>query len=690
MIEFEKLHPALQYHVVNSLGWDSLRPTQLQAIAPILSGAHCLLLAPTAGGKTEAAIIPVLSKMLTHAWPGVSVIYVCPIKALLNNLEQRLSYYAGLVGRRVAVWHGDISQSQKRHAIKDAPDILLTTPESLEGMLVSTRIDRQAWFGNLRVVIADELHAFAADDRGWHLRSVLHRLQQYVPNEMQRLGLSATVSNPTELLNWFAPTGIKQVIGTSAVSTDADVTVDFVGSLANAATVIARLYRGSKRLVFCDSRSSAEELTNTLRGQEVRAFLSHASLSHSERKLAETAFAEEKDCVIVATSTLELGIDVGDLDHVIQIDAPSTVSSFLQRMGRTGRRAGARRSCLFLCTNDDSLMLAMGICRLWGEGWVEAAFPPPEPWAIVAQQAMAATLERSEWPTQDLVSLLCDAFPESSAQGISDLVAYMVQLDFLMETDEVLQIGPATEKHFGRAHYKDLLASFSGAQLLLGRFGSVEVGFIDPMMLAGEKEDRLILLSGKSWRITDVDWKRQTVWLEPAKDGGKARWTGSGRTLSREIAQGIFRGLRHGADGHAVISKRARLEIEQVVERIPESGVASVLSMTKNEAIGARLWTFGGTRANRAIAKQIQSLTEVSRIDALGLDLKTPIDPKALNSDFLVSDLQFSTDEIDQRAKPIKFSACLPAALLIQVIRMRQFEQPVKPSSRNDHENSYA
>ena len=676
MIEFEKLHPALQYHVVNSLGWNNLRPTQLQAIAPILSGVHCLLLAPTAGGKTEAAIIPVLSRMMTLAWPGVSVIYVCPIKALLNNLEQRLSYYAGLVGRRVAVWHGDVSQSQKGHAIKDAPDILLTTPESLEGMLVSTRIDRQTWFGNLRVVIADELHAFAADDRGWHLRAVLHRLQQYVPNEMQRLGLSATVSNPVELLNWFAPAGIKQVVGSSSVSTDADVTVDFVGSLANAGTVIARLYRGSKRLVFCDSRSSAEQLTSALRGQEVRAFLSHASLSHSERKLAETAFAEEKDCVIVATSTLELGIDVGDLDHVIQIDAPSTVSSFLQRMGRTGRRAGIRRSCLFLCTNDDSLMLAMGICRLWGEGWVEAAFPPPEPWAILAQQAMAATLERSEWPTQELVLLLCGAFPELIVQGVTDVVGHMVQLGFLMETEGVLQIGPATEKQFGRAHYKDLLASFSGAQLLLGRFGSVEVGFIDPTMLTGDKEDRLILLAGKSWRITDVDWKRQTVWLEPAKEGGKARWTGSGRTLSREIAQGIFRALRQGIGDHAVISKRARLEIEKVVEYIPEAGDASVLSVTKNESGGARLWTFGGTRANRTIAKQIQSRVDVRRIDALGLDLETPLDPNELNSALLVSDLQFSTDEIKERAKPIKFSECLSEAVLIQIIRMRQFEPP--------------
>ena len=108
MSEFEQLHPSLQYHVVNTLGWSTLRPTQLAAIAPIHAGAHCLLLAPTAGGKTEAAAIPMLSRMLVEAWPATSVLYVCPIKALLNNLEPRLSHYAGLVGRRVEVWHGDI------------------------------------------------------------------------------------------------------------------------------------------------------------------------------------------------------------------------------------------------------------------------------------------------------------------------------------------------------------------------------------------------------------------------------------------------------------------------------------------------------------------------------------------------------------------------------------------------------
>jgi ATP-dependent Lhr-like helicase len=489
---------------------------------------------------------------------------------------------------------------------------------------------------------------------------------------LQRLGLSATVSNPDQLLNWFAPTGVRQVVGTASVSTDADVTIDYVGSLTNAGTVISRLYRGSKRLVFCDSRSSAEQLTSLLRGDNVRAFLSHASLSHPERKLAETAFAEEKDCVIVATSTLELGIDVGDLDHVIQIDAPATVSSFLQRMGRTGRRSGSKRNCLFLCTHDDALMFAVGICRLWGEDWVEAAYPPPAPWAIVAQQAMTATLERGQWPLYELVSLLLGAFPESDPNGITAVIDHMLALGYLMDVDDVLQIGPMTEKQFGRAHYKDLLASFTGIQLLLGRCGKVEVGYIDPTMLTGDKLGRLILLSGKSWRITDVDWKKRVVWLEPVKEGGKARWTGSGRTLSLEIAQGILRGLQQGAGEHTIISKRARAQIELVMEEVPDIGTS--FSMTRNNSGVSRLWTFAGTRANRTIAKQIQSLVEVLRVDAVGLDLKTPIEIGSLSADVLMSEIVFSDTEIKELAKSIKFSECLPQEMLWQVVRLRQFD----------------
>ncbi|MBF0099246.1 MAG: DEAD/DEAH box helicase [Magnetococcales bacterium] len=341
MSPFERLHPAVQHHIINSLGWSSLRPLQDSAIEPILHGKHAILLAPTAGGKTEAALFPILSRMLAENWQTVSVLYICPIKALLNNLEQRLDGFAKLVGRQTALWHGDIKDSLRQKIVQNPPDILLATPESIEVILVSRRVDHRQFFKNIRAVIVDEVHAFAGDDRGWHLLSLLERLSYLSGREIQRIGLSATVGNPDNLLQWLSGSAKTpgMVINPPATGTiTPDIQVDYVGNLDNAAIVISRLHRGEKRLVFCDSRSQVEQLSVALRELGVATYISHSSLSMDERKQAETAFAQGQNCVIVATSTLELGIDVGDLDRVIQIDAPFTVSSFLQRIGRTGRR----------------------------------------------------------------------------------------------------------------------------------------------------------------------------------------------------------------------------------------------------------------------------------------------------------------------------------------------------------------
>lgn len=667
-MEFDQLHPAVQYHVVNSLGWSTLRPTQLAAIAPIHAGTHCLLLAPTAGGKTEAAAIPMLSRMLREEWPAASVLYICPIKALLNNLEQRLSYYAGLVGRRVEVWHGDVSQSRKQRALKDAPDILLTTPESIEAMLISTRVDQQAWFGNLQAVIVDELHAFAADDRGWHLRSVLHRLDQYLKRPLQRVGLSATVSNPQELLDWLAPSGQRQVVGSASVSTDAEVTIDHVASLENAATVIARLHRGQKRLAFCDSRSSAEQLSSMLRAHGVRTFLSHASLSASERRQAEAAFAEEKDCVIVATSTLELGIDVGDLDRVIQIDAPSTVSSFLQRMGRTGRRGDSKRNCLFLTTNDNAFLLALGITQRWSEAWVEAATPPAKPWPIVAQQAMVATLERGELPTHELIDVLAGSFPELPKNQIEQLVEHMVQVGYLNRSTAVVSVGTRLEREFGRGHFRDLLASFSGSMLLTGKHGSSEVGYIDPTVLTGEQENRLILLAGRSWRVTGIEWSKKTVWLDPAKEGGKARWMGGARSLSREACQGIRTTLAQGAPALVTLSQRAKATLQLLRDDMSISPGTHFIASRQDDG-SVRTWTFAGTRANRTWARNAAGTGSKVKFDALSVQA-----PASMLTPVSSTQFELSDDELGAFAESIKFSSCLPRSLLAETIRAREFE----------------
>jgi ATP-dependent Lhr-like helicase len=386
-------------HIVNSLGWPDLRPLQRAAIGPLTGGDDALLLAPTAGGKTEAAMFPLLSRMTAQRWQGTSVLYLCPLKALLNNLEPRLERYAGWVGRRAAVWHGDVRGSARRNVLTERPDILLTTPESLESMLVSVNVDHHAFSSGLQAVVVDEVHAFAGDDRGWHLLAVLERLTALVGRPLQRIGLSATVGNPDQLLHWLQGSNAGQrqagvvapelpAAGTEpAGPPPGDIELDYVGSLNNAATIIASLHAGQKRLVFCESRQTVEELGQLLRERGLTVFLSHASLSADERRRSEQAFAEARDCVIVSTSTLELGIDVGDLDRVIQINTPSTVASFLQRLGRTGRRPGSIRNCLFLAVDTGSLVEAAALLVLWGRHWVEPVTAPPEPRHIVAQKS---------------------------------------------------------------------------------------------------------------------------------------------------------------------------------------------------------------------------------------------------------------------------------------------------------------
>ena len=210
------LHPTLAHHLVNTLGWTTLRPLQRDALEPVLRGDDALLLAPTAGGKTEAAAFPVLTRMAAEGWTGLSVLYLCPLKALLNNLLPRLEIYGGWTGRRVALWHGDTPASRRKAILADPPDLLLTTPESLESMLVSAKRGPPAAVRGPAGVIVDEVHAFGAGDRGWHLLAVLERLARIAGRPLQRIGLSATVGNPAELLTWLQGSAAGQRTGSSS------------------------------------------------------------------------------------------------------------------------------------------------------------------------------------------------------------------------------------------------------------------------------------------------------------------------------------------------------------------------------------------------------------------------------------------------------------------------------------------
>src|SRR3569832_126232 len=248
---FARFPPRLQEAIASRLGWTSLRPAQDLAGEAILDGKNAVVLAPTAGGKTEAAVFPVLAGLIESPPAGVGALYIAPIKALLNNQEERLGTYAEMVGLRRFVWHGDAADGEKRKFVKDPGELLMTTPESLEVMLLSARVPAAKLFADLRFVIIDEVHAVAGVDRGAHLMSVIERLAAYTKNDIQRIGLSATVGNPARILEWIRGSSGRDgvIVDPPKVPSARRIAVTMHDSIAGIALEAGRQALGKKSLI---------------------------------------------------------------------------------------------------------------------------------------------------------------------------------------------------------------------------------------------------------------------------------------------------------------------------------------------------------------------------------------------------------------------------------------------------------
>lgn len=611
MSSFERLTPALQYQIANTLGFQSLREVQHLTIDAVLDGDNCVVLAPTAGGKTEAAFFPILSAMDAGDWKPVSVLYLSPIRALLNNQDARVARYAETMGRRSFTWHGDTGQPARKRFLKDPADILLTTPESLEAMLMSAKVPAARLFAGLRAVIIDEVHAFAADDRGAHLAALMERLVKFCGTDVQRIGLSATVGNPGEILTWLQGSSKRggKVVTPSKPKVEPDLTLDYVGSLSNAAQLIAQMHRGKKRLVFVDSRERTEELATALRGLEVDTFLIHGSLAVGERKDAERAFAERQNCVIVATSALELGIDVGDLDHVLQLDAPGSVASFLQRMGRTGRREGTKPNCTFLATEKKRLVQAAALLRLYKSGFVEPIRPSRRAFHILAHQIMALTIQREGIRRGEWFAWLEGATPFAgmTADDRTGVVDHMVSKEILVDQDGVLALGPVGEKTYGKRNFLELYAVFSTPRDIVvawgqQQIGMVEASFLDHLQSAAGRA--AFSLAGRPWEIVHIDWRKGMCDVRPSDAAAAPRWGGGGRFLSYELMQAV-REVLVSDTLDAWWSQRAVAAIEE--RRGEHTFLLEEPSPIITDADGTRWWSFAGGSANLLLARLIES-----------------------------------------------------------------------------------
>jgi ATP-dependent Lhr-like helicase len=459
-----------------------------------------------------------------------------------------------------------------------------------------------------------------------------------------------------------------------------DVQLDYVGSLQNAAVVISRLFRGEKRLVFCDSRSRVEELGNELRQLGVSVFLSHSSLSVDERRASEQAFAEAQDCVIVATSTLELGIDVGDLDRVIQIDAQSTVPSFLQRIGRTGRRAGTTRNCLFLATSKNALLWAAALIELWKSGFVEPISPPARPLHLFAQQLMALALQENGIGVRDWRDWI-NRLPCFSAEGegtLEEVVRHLLEHQILYSDGTRLSFGNAGENLYGRRHFLELVSVFTSDPVFKVMHGQRELGTVDQIMFLRHRGEEPLVLSmgGRNWVVNSLDWPRRQAFVVPADSKGKSQWNGEKNGMSWHFARAVH-SLLTSTDESTFWSSRSRAGMKSIRDEYDFLLQDDDVVVYQQKTAKLRWFTFAGGLVNAALANALEGLgaEDISVTDLWIRSNGTPKTQGAIESicamdvSHIRTCFNIGKDFLDK----LKFNECLPDKISQEILRRRLF-----------------
>ncbi|HPA50364.1 MAG TPA: DEAD/DEAH box helicase [Thermoanaerobaculia bacterium] len=613
MTVLRRFPPRLREAIGQRLGWPALRPVQEQAAEALLDGRNAVVLAPTAGGKTEAALFPILAGLVENEPNGVGALYVSPLRALLNNQEERFGLYTEMVGLESFVWHGDRTASRKRRFLLEPAAILMTTPESLEAMLLSQRVPVRRLFADLRAVIVDEVHSFAGTDRGAHLMSVLERIAPISGHDVQRVGLSATVGNPEAILRWLAGSSRRegQVVQPAGGRSARELLVLHREAPGDLAREASRLGRDRKVLVFCASRALTEKVAGRLRDLGTDVFVHHSSVSLEERQAAEERFRSSGPACIVATSTLELGIDVGDLDRVLQVDAPSTVSSFLQRMGRTGRRDGQTSNTTFLCQEAESVLLAVALVELAREGWVEPVPPQTRCWPVLVHQALAIALQHGGIQPGEVRALpeRVPDFSGISSPEIGELTEHLVAEGYLSSAGGRLLFGERAERELGRRNFLELYAVFSTPALYhvetraRQELGTLEQSFVERL----EDGKSCFVLAGRPWVVVSVAHKERRVEVEPAPRGRTPTWGGFlPQILSREVCARIRRLLTEEAEPEylAPAARRALALLRE--DRGTVLAQSGMPLLPGSEAV--RALTYAGGRVNYTLKAVLESL----------------------------------------------------------------------------------
>ena len=538
-------------------GFTTPTEPQRRAIPRLVDGSNGLVVAPTGTGKTETAMLPVFSALAEDPPEGMGALYVTPLRALNRDMRQRLEWWGETLDLDVQVRHGDTTDYQRQKQADDPPDVLVTTPETLQAMLTGSKLRRA--LADLRHLVIDEVHELAASKRGAQLTVALERLRE-LAGAYQRIGLSATVGDPAEVGRFL--TGAR---GCEIVEIDAGSAVDFevvsptvteaderlAGELATDATIAShvRLIRDvvaghESTLIFVNTRQTAEALGSRFKALDEPIEVHHGSLSKEARVDVEDRFKAGEIDGLVCTSSMELGIDVGRVDHVVQYNSPREVTRILQRVGRAGHRRDAVSEGTIVTDHPDDTLEALAIARRATAGEVETAGIHHGSLDVVANQIVGVVMDREDGvDAREAYELLTSAYPFDSLAP-TQFRAVVRELDgnrvvWLDEERDRIETSGGTWQYF----YQNLsMIPDEETYEVYDISSRRQVGTLDERFVVNFAEPgETFIQRGEMWRINDVDEEESEVNVAPIEDpaGEVPSWTGQEIPVPQGVAREV-------------------------------------------------------------------------------------------------------------------------------------------------------
>ncbi len=675
---FFRFHPSLKQVIQGSLKWQELRPIQELAFPPVRSGMNVLLIARTAGGKSEAAFLPVLDQILQNHPELPVCLYIAPLRALITDITSRLDQMLFPLHLTSVQVHGDSPAARIDDA--DPPAVVLTTPESL---LILLERKEAPLLHRIRVCIIDEVHALAASERGAQLMATLQRIEHKTGNPIQRIGLSATVANPEEILAWMSGSAQpSQVIHADQEPLLREFTF-LTGWDGTDPGRIPALIRGKRSLIFVQSRSAAEHLAELLEEAGILIHLHHSSLSSGIRKTAEDASYTNREVAIICTSTLELGIDLGSLDQIVQIGPGTSVSSFLQRLGRVGRR-GDRARMVFILKDSHEVIRTAALITAASARRIEHVCPSRFPYRAIVQQLILSLLSSGRAREQALIQELKTTtvyagIPQNRFHSILD---NLISLEYVIRDRGFLMPGRALESWVG-CMKGSLYSVIGGEPTCLVRSGSGEdIGSL-PLAFAEQVNNFSFRLGGRSWKRSGAHFDSPSLRVseyfgpaDPPTFGGS--FQGMSFLLATEVGRIVQNGLSDLP--FPVLVGEA---LSDVIRILP-TRVGPDSLVIRKEGDHIAVYTFFGDEWNRVLGAYLKrSWRNISgkKISIISDAISIRLTSDTLSPDWIQDQIQAfylpsideSGDWVDMISDPVRaYDQMLPAFCLRE---MKMYDQ---------------